>query len=354
MKMRNEIKLGKFTVGDGHPPFIIAELAANHNGNMELAKKMILEAKNAGAHCVKFQSWSKDSIFATKVYKENYFLNDNYRQRTDYDLKEIVNTFSISEKQLLEMKKYTDEVGIMMSSSPFSNREVDFLVDELDAPFIKIASMDITNYPFLEYIAKKGTPMVLSGGMCELHEFDKAIRIIEKAGNNNIIILHCISLYPPKDDQINLNNIDTFRQLYEYPVGFSDHTLGVEIPLAAVAKCASVIEKHITLDKEMFGWDHKVSATPDELKVICAGAKKIFLSLGSNRVLVSENQERKDAFRRSIVVTRDIKQGELFKRSDLDFKRPGTGLKPEFINFIIGKAAKKDLSYDDLIALEDF
>jgi len=352
--MRKNIQLGNILVGDSIEPFIIAELASNHNGDMEIAKKLIEEAKKAGAHCVKFQSWTKDTIFSKKTYDENYFLKDDYTQREDFSLKEIVEKFSVSEKELIDLKKYADDLGIMMTSSPFSKKEVDFLVDVLDVPFIKIASMDINNYPFIKYIAKKGRPIVISTGLSELYEVDKAIKIIEETGNTDIIILHCVSLYPPKNTEVNLNNIDTLKTLYPYPVGFSDHTLGFEIPLASIAKGASVIEKHITLDKTMFGWDHKVSATPDELRIICFGAKKIFDSLGITRISVPENMERKDSFRRSIVASRDIKKGELFQIEDLDFKRPGSGLKPELVDVIVGKEAKRDISYDALIQMEDF
>ncbi len=151
-------------------PYIIAELGSNHNGDMELAKRLIIEAKEAGADCVKFQSWSKDSIFAKKKYEDNYFIADDYRDRTDYTLEEIVDTYSISENELLEMKKFADEIGIDCTSTPFNKKEADFLVDKMDTPYIKVASMDLNNYPFLEYLAKKGKPIVISTGLSELYE----------------------------------------------------------------------------------------------------------------------------------------------------------------------------------------
>ena len=185
-------------------PYIIAEIGANHNGDMELAKKLIDTAKQAGADCVKFQSWTKDSIFSRKTYDENRFLNDDYRQREDFNLESIVDEFSLSEKELLEIKSYCDEKSIDFASTPFSPREVDFLVDQLKAPFVKIASMDLNNYPFLEYIAKKGKPMVLSTGLSYLHEIDKAVQTIKNTGNNQLILLHCVSIYPPDDKDVNL------------------------------------------------------------------------------------------------------------------------------------------------------
>lgn len=335
-------------------PYIIAELGSNHNGDMALAKKLIVEAKASGAHCVKFQSWSKSTIFSKKTYEDNFFVADDYRNRTDYTLESIVEAYSISEEELLEMKKFAEEVGIDCTSTPFSKSEVDFLVDVLHAPFIKVASMDLNNYPFLSYIASKGKPVVISTGLSELYEIDKAIRTIENAGNHQIIILHCVSTYPPKNEDVNLNNIDTLRNLYpNYPIGFSDHTLGFEVPLASVAKGVCIIEKHFTLDKNMEGWDHKVSATPDEMKIIVEGAKKIFESMGSYRIEVTETKEKINSFRRSIVATREIKKGETIELQDLDFKRPGTGIAPEQLNFVIGRIAKIDIPYDHPINPND-
>lgn len=328
-------------------PYVIAELGSNHNGDMDLARKLIIAAKEAGAHCVKFQSWSKDSIFSKKTYEDNYFIADDYRNRTDHTLESIVDAYSISEEELLEMKKFADELGIDCASTPFSKKEVDFLVDVMKAPYIKVASMDLNNYPFLDYIARKGKPVVISTGLSELYEIDKAIRTIEEAGNRQIVILHCVSIYPPKNEDVHLNNIDTLRTLYPYyPIGFSDHTLGFEVPLASVVKGACIIEKHFTLDKNMEGWDHKVSATPEEMKIIVEGSKKINQSLGSTRVVVSEAPDRRESFRRSIVTTRQIKAGEVIRREDLDFKRPGTGLAPEHLDFVVGRVAKTDMPED--------
>jgi sialic acid synthase SpsE len=334
-------------VADFSKPYIIAELGSNHNGDMELARKLILAAKEAGADCVKFQSWSKESIFSRKTYEDNYFIADDYRNRTDYTLEAIVEAYSISEEELLQMKKLSDELGLDCTSTPFSRKEVDFLVNVLHAPFIKIASMDLNNYPFLEYVAGKGKPIVISTGLSELYEIDKAIRTIERAGNKNIVILHCVSIYPPKDEQVNLNNIDTLRAMYpQYPIGFSDHTLGISIPIASVVKGVCLIEKHFTLDKNMEGWDHKVSANPEEMKLICSETRRVYESLGSTRIQVQERPDRIESFRRSIVTTRAIKAGDVIKREDLDFKRPATGISPEFIDFVIGRVAKTDIEFD--------
>ena len=335
-------------------PYIIAELGSNHNGDMELAKRLIVEAKEAGAHCVKFQSWSKDSIFAQKKYNDNYFVADDYRDRTDYTLAEIVEAYSISEDELLEMKSFADKVGIDCTSTPFSKKEADFLIDKMETPFIKVASMDLNNYPFLEYLAKKNKPIIISTGLSELYEIDKAVKTIENAGNTQLVILHCVATYPPIDRDVNLNNIKTLMKTYpDYPIGFSDHTLGTAIPLASVALGVCLIEKHFTLDKNMEGWDHKVSATKEEMKEIVENSKRISEALGSFRITATESDEKKKEFRRSIVITRDMKDGDIIKQSDIEYKRPGGGFDPDMTEFLIGRTTNKNLQNDHILTKDD-
>ena len=335
-------------------PYIIAELGSNHNGDMELAKKLITEAKEAGADCVKFQSWSKDTIFARKKYEDNFFIADDYRDRDDFTLEEIVDTYSISEEELLEMKRFADDIGIDCTSTPFSRKEADFLVDKMDTPFIKVASMDLNNYPFLEYLAKKDKPIVISTGLSEFYEIDKAVKTIENAGNYKIVILHCVSTYPPVDKDVNLNNIKTLMAAYpRYPIGFSDHTLGAAITLASVALGACLIEKNFNLDKNMEGWDHKVSATKDEMREIVVNSKRVVDAMGSFRVTATESDEKKREFRRSIVLTRDLKKGDLIQAGDIDYKRPGGGFSPEMTEFLIGLKITRDLKYDHILIKSD-
>jgi len=336
-------------------PYVIAELGANHNGDMELAKKLILEAKETGVDCVKFQSWSKNTVFSRKKFEDNFFLNDDYRNRSDYSLEEIMDEYSISEEELLEMKTFANEFDIDCTSTPFSKKEADFLINKLESPFIKVASMDLNNYPFLEYISKKGKPILLSTGLSELHEIDKAIKTIENTGNVQIVILHCVASYPPVDSDVNLNNIKTLMKLYpDYPIGFSDHTLGTAIPLASVALGVCLIEKHFTLDKNMEGWDHKISATKDEMKEIVENAARVSEAMGSFRITATESNEKKKEFRRSIVASRRIMTGDVITEGMIDFKRPGTGMPPESMSYIIGKKANRNIEYDEIINFEDF
>src|SRR3989344_1653614 len=226
------LRIGPHTAPNFGRPLMPAELGSNHNGKMDIARKLIDSAKSAGADYVKFQSWSKDTIFSKKVYEDNYFVADDYRNRKDFTLEKIVEEYSISETQLLEMRQYCDKVGIGFASTPFSEREVDFLVDKLRADFVKIASMDLNNYVFLDYVARKGKPIILSTGLSTLAEIDKAVATIERAGNRQLAILHCVANYPPRDENLNLNNIDMLRDNFpDYPIGFSDHSLGSPIPL---------------------------------------------------------------------------------------------------------------------------
>lgn len=349
------IKLTESTsISNFGKPYIIAEIGANHNGDMDLAKKMIEIAANAGADCVKFQSWSVNSVFSKKVYEDNYFLNDDYRNREDTNLKEIVEKFAISEDQLMEMKKYCDKLNIDCMSTPFSKEEVDFLVDDFGASFIKVASMDLNNYPLLKYFAQKNVPMILSTGLSELYEIDKAIKTIEETGNRNIIILHCVSIYPPKNSEVNLKRITTLQHLYpNYPVGFSDHSIGSSLPIASIAIGACIIEKHFTFDKDMEGWDHKVSADENELKDICKGALKVYEALGTSRVSAVEDSTRMTEFKRSLVLNKNLKKGNKIKANDLSAKRPGDGLKPELFDYVVGRTLGKDKEADSILYEND-
>lgn len=356
LSLNTPLRLYRSEIGNYKRPYIIAELGSNHNGDMALARKLIDAAKRSGCDCVKFQSWSKETIFAKEVYDNNCFLKDDYRSRNDHTLESIVESFSISENELLEMRDYCRQVGIDFASTPFSKREVDFLVGPLQADYIKVASMDLNNYPFLDYMARTGKTMVISTGLSTLEEIDRAVRSIEAAGNRRIIILHCVSIYPPDDKQVNLRNMDMLRDNYpDYAVGFSDHTLGTLVPIAAIARGAAVIEKHFTLDKSMFGWDHKVSATEDEMAVIVEAGKRLPDVLGSyRRHLTSADKDKIPAFRRSVVAACAISAGTVITPAHLDCKRPGTGYPPEAIEIIVGRPAKRAIPYDKVLDAQDF
>ena len=333
--------------------YIIAEVGANHNGDINIAKKMIDEAKNCGADAVKFQSWDT-KLFSKSVYKKNFFLDDDYRSRKDYDLKNIVKKFSLSKKQLFLLKNYCSKKKIQFCTTPFSVEQVKDLED-FKVPFIKIASMDINNPRILKEAALTNLDIILSTGFSSIAEISRAMEYIKKLGNNKVTLLHCIGLYPPpKDTIINLNNIKMLKTAFNVPVGFSDHTLGIEISLASIALGANILEKHFTLDKKMFGWDHHMSCTPQELKMICKGRDRIFNALGSyERIVGNLESKKKKEYRRSIIVISSLKKGTVLTDKHIDFRRPGTGIEPFEWEKVKGRVLNKDLEEEHVLHYKD-
>lgn len=339
-------------IATGGKPYVIAEIGSNHNGDMDLARKLIDAAKESGAHAAKFQSWTNKSLICRQEYKANQSYDDDPKKHFG-SLEEMVEKYYLRTEQHHELKKYCDEIGIDFCSTPFSPEEVDML-EALDVPFFKVASMDLNHWPLLRYIATKNKPIILSTGMAEMSEIDEAIRLLESLGVKEIAVLHCISIYPPKNEDIHLNNLTMLKESFGYPVGLSDHSIGSAIPLASVALGSTIIEKHFTIDKDMEGWDHMISADPDEMKAICEGSIAIAESMGSHKRIVSQaEQEKRAKFRRSIVVRRDMKAGEVLQESDLDYKRPGTAIAPHECEYVIGRTLKSDLQEDSLVHWKD-
>ena len=333
-------------------PYIIAEIGANHNGDMDLAKKMIDSAYECGCNAVKFQSWNKKSLISNTGYKQNAIFNDSKKKHFG-SLEEMVDKYYLRKEQHFELKNYCKSKGIDFCSTPFSKEEVD-LLNEVDVEFYKVASMDINNYPLLQYVAQFNKPILLSTGMANLGEIEKAVKIIENEGNSKIIILHCVAIYPPENKDLNLKNITMLQNTFGYPVGFSDHSLGFAAPLTSVALGACVIEKHFTTDKSLPGWDHEISSSPEEMKKIVESSKIINQVLGNLKRTVSKNEEeKKKVFRRSIVLNKNLNAGDIIKEEDISLKRPGTGFSPDEIKFVIGKKLKRDFKADYLLTKED-
>ena len=330
-------------------PFVIAEIGANHNGDMRLAKKLIRAAKKSGADAVKFQSWSKKSLFTRHFYKqESQFVDKRFGT-----LLQMVERFSLSKDKHILLKKFCGNEKIIFCSTPFSPKEADMLC-ELDVPFFKVASMDLNNLKLLEYVACKRKPIVLSTGMGSLGEIKTALNAIYKAGNKEVILMHCVSMYPPDDGAVNLKNIIMLKKTFKIPVGFSDHTIGTSLPLAAIALGAKVIEKHFTVDKTLPGWDHAASAEPGEMKEIVEEGKRIVKALGRcERTLSEAEMKQRKFFRRSIITKRNLKKGKILKEKDIDFKRPGTGIPPNELKHVLGTKVNRDIAIDKLILWED-
>ena len=333
-------------------PYIIAEIGANHNGDMRLAKKMIDSAIASGCDAVKFQSWNKQSLISATGYKQNTTYNDSKKKHFG-SLEEMVNKYFLRKEQHLELRNYCESKSVDFCSTPFSIEEVD-LLNQLDVEFFKVASMDINNYPLLKYLAKFNKPILISTGMANLGEIEKALKIIENEGNFKIIILHCVALYPPQNKDLNLKNISMLQATFGYPVGFSDHSLGFFAAMASAALGACIIEKHFTTDKNLPGWDHEISANPEEMKKIVEGTKIIHNSLGNFKRTISEFEEdKKKTFRRSIVLNKSLKAKEIIKEEDISLKRPGIGFSPDEIKFIVGRRLKRDVEVDNILTNDD-
>lgn len=337
IKLRN----GRF-IGDAEQPYIVAELNSSHNGKVEIAKQMIDAAKDCGCDCVKFQSWSADSLYADEYYKNNPIS------------KRIVTKFSLTSDQLLELSHYCKKVGIDFSSTPYSIEEVDFLADKTDAPFIKIASMEINNLSFLKYIGEKGIPIVLSTGMSTLDEIRNAVKAIESTGNRQLCILHCVSVYPAPAEIINLNNLVMLQKEFpDYVVGYSDHTIGYEVAAASIALGAVLVEKHFTLDNKKMGMDNNMATEPVEMKSLVNACHSVFDAMGtSERVLLDGEEEQRLKMRRSLVTTRNVRCGEVLSVEDIEAKRPGDGITPDRLEDVLGKTVNTDIPKGYLIKLE--
>ena len=345
------VNLGKSVVGKGNPPYIIAEVGSNHNGDMELCRRLINAAAEAGAHAVKFQSWTKSSLIAREEYDRNPEYSD--KKKHFGSLREMVSAYQLTPDQHLEAHSYCVSRGIAFCSSAFSEEEVD-LLDSLDVPFIKIASMDVVNLALLSYAARTQRPLVISTGMATLGEVERAVETVRQEGNEEIALLHCVSIYPPAYDTIQLRNMEMLEQAFDVPVGFSDHTLGTSISLAAIALGACVIEKHFTLDKDMPGWDHAISADPAELRTIVTEGRSVFEALGSRRRTVTEAEmEKRLKFRRSLVAGRALSKGHVLTEGDLDAKRPGSGISPDELRYVVGRQLADDIEEDQVIHWED-
>jgi N-acetylneuraminate synthase len=346
------MKLGNIIVKDYAVPYIIAEIGANHNGDMELAFKIIDAAKSCGCNAVKFQSWTPDSLISEEEYDRNQQYNDSPKKHFG-SLRQMVEKYYLRPEQHEDLKRYCDQVGIDFSSTPFSDGEAD-LLDRLGVSYFKIASMDINNLKLIRRIAARQKPILLSTGMASLAEIENALNVIEKEKNSQIVLLHCVSIYPPDNADINLNNIHMLRRAFGYPTGFSDHTIGTTIPLAAVCLGSSVIEKHFTLNKALPGWDHEISADPIEMEYIVQKSKKIVQAMGSFRRRVkTAEKEKKLKFGRSLLINKDVRKGHVLTENDFGYKRPGTGIRPDESRYVIGRSVNRNLKSDELIQWSD-
>ena len=331
--------------------FIIAEAGVNHNGSIALAKQLIDVAAEAGADAVKFQTFVAEEVVSNDAPKAEY-----QKQTTDPSESQLdmIKKLELSKEEHQELMNYAKIKNIMFLSTPFDKRSVDMLV-ELGVPLIKISSGEITNHPFLKYIAKKGLPIILSTGMSTLEEVGDSISVIKGAGCTNLTLLHCTSNYPARVEDCNLLAMKTIAHTFDFPVGYSDHTPGIYVPLAATAMGACVIEKHFTLDKNLPGPDHMASLEPDELEEMVRGIRLVEKALGSPvKAPVESELEVRDVARKSIVAKVDISAGTVIIEDMLAYKRPDVGVSPKDVDQIIGQVPISEIKKDSLINFEMF
>ena len=327
--------------------YVIAEAGVNHNGSFELACKLVDAAKKAGADCIKFQTFKSQNLVSCFAKKAEY------QQKTTGEGSQVdmLKQLELSYDEFVSLKDYCDKVGITFLSTPFDFESIKFL-NSINMPFWKIPSGEVTNLPYLIALAKTGKPVVMSTGMCEMAEIEAAIRVLKENGTKDIKLLHCNTEYPTPFEDVNLRAMCTMRDIFDVEVGYSDHTKGIEIPIAAVAFGAIIIEKHFTLDRNMEGPDHKASLEPDELTAMISSIRHVEMAMGNGEKKPSASEKKNIAVaRKSIVAKKTIKHGEVFTESNITVKRPGTGISPMRWFEVLGTRANKDYSVDELIEI---
>lgn len=335
-------------IGEGKPCFIIAEAGVNHNGDIKLAKKLIDVAQKVGANAIKFQTFKAEDLVTKSAEKAEYQKETTGSEGTQF---EMIKKLELTERDFKELFVYAQEKGILFLSSPFDKESAD-LLDELGVATFKVPSGEITNFPLLKHIARKMKPIILSTGMATLEEVKEALDVIKEEGEEEIILLHCVSSYPAKIEDMNLKAMETLGNTFRLPVGLSDHSLGITIPIAATALGACVIEKHFTLDKNLPGPDHRASLEPEELKQLVTTIRDVEKAMGNGVKRPTKNEEEnKKVARRSIVARVDIPRDTIITEEMLDIKRPGTGLEPKYINTIVGRKVKKHIKSEEPISL---
>jgi len=332
--------------------FIIAEVGINHNGDINIAKKMIDKAKEAGANCVKFQTFKAEEFVSDP--NQTYTYKSQGEEITESML-EMFKRYEFSKEEWIEIVNYCKERDIVFSSTAQNPSDLDFLLSITNLPFIKVGSDDLTNLELMRYYATKKLPMIISAGMAYAYEIEDAVRTIRDCGNDDITVLHCISSYPTNAEDVNLKKIPIIKDAFGVKVGFSDHTIGSAAAVGAVCFGATVIEKHFTLDNNMPGPDHWFSINPIELKRYVNDIRFIEKAIGSGILKPTDNEiEMRKVMQRKIVFSNDLLKGTIINRSDINFKRAIDGIEPKNIDFILNRVLKRDVKKNEVIKLEDF
>ena len=331
-----------------HRTLIIAEAGVNHNGNLDTAKKLCLAAKESGADVVKFQTWITEKIITKAVKQADYQIGNTGNRQSQYDM---LKALELSFHDFRMIKKYCDDIGIMFASTADEPESLSFLV-ELGVPFIKLGSGEIGNIPFLRYVGRKGFPVILSTGMSTLSDVEISVGMLKSGGAKDISLLHCTTNYPCPYDSVNLRAMDTLKNAFGLPVGYSDHTIGIEVSIAAAARGAQVIEKHFTLDRSMEGPDHLASTEPKEFKKMVEAIRNVEKAFGTGiKEPTIEEREISKVVLKRIVARNPISAGTIIKEADICVKRNNTGLPARAWDIIVGTRARKNFAVDEGIEI---
>ena len=331
--------------------FFIAEIGVNHNGDLQLAKDMIDAAVESGADAVKFQTFKAELLVSKDTPKVKYQQRTTASNESHFDM---IKSLELSHKDHCLLYEYCEKKNIMFLSTPYDVESASFLHKCLDIEIFKTASADLIDQPLHEYIATSGKPSIVSVGMATLGEIEETLGIYKKYQNLDVILLHCVSNYPCSHESLNLRVMNTLREAFSLPVGYSDHSIGLEAAVLAIALGAKIIEKHFTLDKKLPGPDHLASSSPDEFKQLCESVKIAEKALGSSiKTCQPEESQMADVSRKSIVMKNSVKAGTLLSEKNLTIKRPGYGLPPSFLKDLIGLKLSVDKKSDDLVSLKD-
>lgn len=333
--------------------FIIAEAGVNHNGDINFAYKLIDAAYEAGVDAVKFQTFKTEKILSESTEKASYQKKNTGEEESQYNM---IKKLEISYNDFSKLKNYCDEKGIMFLSTPDEEESLDFLADELKVPYLKIGSGEVTNIPFLKAFARKNIPIILSTGMSDIAEVSCALDAIYSEGfNKDIWLLHCTTNYPCPYNEVNLNAMITLKNTFKVHVGYSDHTLGTDIPIAAVAMGAEIIEKHFTIDKSLPGPDHKASLTPEELKAMTKSIRNIENALGDGIKKPNKSEiDIRKVVRRVLVASENFTAGSKITEKSFEIKRANSGILPKYIDVLLGRTLIKDVKKDKSFEWEDF
>ena len=336
-------------IGVSAPVFIVAEAGVNHNGNPALARRLVDAAAECGADAVKFQTFTVDALLTREAPKAGYQVETTGAGESQ---REMLARLELGADRLAELRDRAGKHGLVFFSAPFDEASADAL-EALDVALYKVPSGEITNLPLLRHIAAKGRPIILSTGMATLEEVEQAVAAIRAAGDPPLALLHCLSAYPAPVEEVNLRAMDSLASRFGYPVGFSDHTLGIEIAVAAAARGAAIIEKHLTLDKTLPGPDHRASLDVAEFSAMVRAIRSVESALGDGvkRPMPSEADTRRVA-RKSLVAARALKAGERVAAGDLASKRPGTGISPAELPRVLGLRLTRDVAADEVIPWE--